>query len=90
MPSVRVAGAIDFPLHNRYLPWSTLEGDLHKHGYEIINWPSSIPRENDKGIRSLSAGHVRKLYDALTQARDEDQPRFIRRVDQSTGMSAIA
>ncbi|KAF8833069.1 hypothetical protein BDN67DRAFT_58798 [Paxillus ammoniavirescens] len=24
---------IDFPLHNRYLPWSTLKGDLQKHGF---------------------------------------------------------
>ncbi|KIJ06147.1 hypothetical protein PAXINDRAFT_20648 [Paxillus involutus ATCC 200175] len=75
---------IDFPLHNRYLPWSTLEGDLRKHGFEITNWPSGVPRENDKGISTLSAGHVHKLYLALTQARVEDRPRFIRRVDQST------
>ncbi|KIJ13222.1 hypothetical protein PAXINDRAFT_13972 [Paxillus involutus ATCC 200175] len=75
---------INFPLHNRYLPWSTLEGDLQKHGYEITNWPSGVPRENDKGIHTLSAGHVHKLYLALTQARVEDRPRFIRRVDQST------
>ncbi|KIJ06592.1 hypothetical protein PAXINDRAFT_20221 [Paxillus involutus ATCC 200175] len=75
---------IKFPLHNRYLPWSTLEGDLQKHGYEITNWPSGVPRENDKGIHTLSAGHVHKLYLALTQARVEDRPRFIRLVDQST------
>ncbi|KIJ08675.1 hypothetical protein PAXINDRAFT_18196 [Paxillus involutus ATCC 200175] len=75
---------IKFPLHNRYLPWSTLEGDLQKHGYEITNWPSGVRRENDKGIHTLSAGHVHKLYLALTQGRDEDRPRFIRRVDQST------
>ncbi|KAF8834729.1 hypothetical protein BDN67DRAFT_975802 [Paxillus ammoniavirescens] len=84
MPSVCVAGAIDFPLHNRYLPWSTLEGDLQKHGFEITNWPSGVPRENDKGINTLSAGHVHKLYLALTQARVEDRPRFARHVDQST------
>jgi hypothetical protein len=84
------AGEIEFPLHNRYLPWSTLEGDLQKHGYEITNWPSGVPRENDKGIHTLSAGHVHKLYLALTQARVEDRPRFVRRVDQSTGMSSIA
>ncbi|KIJ13227.1 hypothetical protein PAXINDRAFT_170665, partial [Paxillus involutus ATCC 200175] len=59
---------IDFPLHNRYLPWSTLEGDLQKRGYKITNWPSRVPRENDKGINTLSAGHVHELYVALTQA----------------------
>ncbi|KAF8834854.1 hypothetical protein BDN67DRAFT_512284 [Paxillus ammoniavirescens] len=79
---------IDFPLHNRYLPWSTLEGDLQKHGYEITNWPSGVPRENDKGIHTLSAGHVHKLYAAFTQVQDEDRPRFVRRVDQLTGMSS--
>ncbi|KIJ09518.1 hypothetical protein PAXINDRAFT_172472 [Paxillus involutus ATCC 200175] len=75
---------IEFPLHSRYLPWSTLEGDLQKHGYDITNWPSGVPRENDKGIHTLSAGHVHKLYLALTQAKVEDRPRFVRRVDQST------
>ncbi|KIK75273.1 hypothetical protein PAXRUDRAFT_499036 [Paxillus rubicundulus Ve08.2h10] len=84
-----VAGAIDFPLHNRYLPWSTLERDLQKHGYEITNWPPGIPRENDKGINTLSAGHVHKLYVALTQCREEDRPQFVRRLDQSIGMSTI-
>ncbi|KAF8836520.1 hypothetical protein BDN67DRAFT_974062 [Paxillus ammoniavirescens] len=81
---------IDFPLHNRYLPWSTLEGDLQKHGYVIINWPSGVPRENDKGIHTLSAGHVHKLYLAFTQSRDEDRPRFVRHVGPSTGMSSVA
>ncbi|KAF8837539.1 hypothetical protein BDN67DRAFT_181702 [Paxillus ammoniavirescens] len=81
---------IDFPLYNRYLPWSTLEGDLQKHSYEITNWPSGVPRENDKGIHTLSAGHVHKLYLALTQARVEDRPRFVRCVGQPTGMFSIA
>ncbi|KAF8834725.1 hypothetical protein BDN67DRAFT_1045129 [Paxillus ammoniavirescens] len=77
---------IDFPLHNRYLPWSTLEGDLQKHGYEITKWPSCVPRENDKGIHTLSAGHIHKLYLALTQARVEDRPRFVRCVGQSAAL----
>ncbi|KIJ07488.1 hypothetical protein PAXINDRAFT_19326 [Paxillus involutus ATCC 200175] len=81
--------AIDFPLHNHYLPWSTLEGDLRKHGYEITNWPSGVLRENDKGINTLSAGHIHKLYAAFTQVRDEDRPRFVRRVDQSTGRGRV-
>ncbi|KIJ13226.1 hypothetical protein PAXINDRAFT_100817 [Paxillus involutus ATCC 200175] len=81
---IEMLRAIDFPLHNRYLPWSMLEGDLQKHGYEITHWPSGVPRENDKGISTLSAGQVNKLYLALTQATDLDRPRFIRRVDQST------
>ncbi|KIJ13246.1 hypothetical protein PAXINDRAFT_14004 [Paxillus involutus ATCC 200175] len=85
MSLVCVAGGIGFPLHNYYLPWPTLESDLQKHGYEIINWPPGVPRENDKGINTLSAGHVHKLYLAFTQGRDKDRPRSIPQVDRSTG-----
>ncbi|KIJ10897.1 hypothetical protein PAXINDRAFT_16179 [Paxillus involutus ATCC 200175] len=84
---------INFPLHNNYLPWSTLEVDLQKHGYEITNWPSGVLRENDKGINTLNAEHVQKLYLALTQANDDDRPRFVRRVDRPTdqdeGVTAV-
>ncbi|KAF8834848.1 hypothetical protein BDN67DRAFT_512039 [Paxillus ammoniavirescens] len=65
MSSVCVAGAIEFPLHNRYFPWSTLVGDRQKRGYEITNWLSGVPRENDEGINTLSARHLHKLYVAL-------------------------
>ncbi|KAF9218758.1 hypothetical protein BS17DRAFT_790703 [Gyrodon lividus] len=81
---------ITFPVRNNRLPWYTLEDDLRTHGYAIINWPSGVPRENDKGVYTLSAAHVDKLYFALTQAGDADRLRFVSRVDGPTGTSLIA
>ncbi|KAF8837736.1 hypothetical protein BDN67DRAFT_157414 [Paxillus ammoniavirescens] len=80
---------IDFPLRNNYLPWSSLEGDLRKHGYEITNWPSGVLRENDKGINALTARNVNKLYFALTQANGEGRPRFVGCVDRSTDQDEV-
>ncbi|KAF9233681.1 WD40-repeat-containing domain protein [Melanogaster broomeanus] len=69
---------IRFPMRKNRLPWFTLEDDLLKHGYTIVNWPSGVPRENDKGIRSLNASQVDMLYCAIKQARDTDRLRFER------------
>ncbi|KIJ06152.1 hypothetical protein PAXINDRAFT_20642 [Paxillus involutus ATCC 200175] len=63
---------IDFPLHNRYLPWSTLEGDLQKHGYGITNWPSGVPRENDKGIHTLRLKIVPGSFAVWINQQDQD------------------
>ncbi|KAF9233685.1 hypothetical protein BU15DRAFT_66394 [Melanogaster broomeanus] len=75
---------IRFPMRKNRLPWFTLEDDLQKHGYTIVNWPSRVPRENDKGIRSLNAAQVDRLYFAVKQARDTDRLRFERCVDEPT------
>ncbi|KAF9231144.1 hypothetical protein BU15DRAFT_68582 [Melanogaster broomeanus] len=75
---------IRFPLRKNRLPWFTLEGDLQKHGYMLVNWPSRVPRENDKGIRSLNAAQVDRLYFSVKQGRDTDRLRFESCVDELT------
>ncbi|KAH0828931.1 hypothetical protein J3R83DRAFT_2355 [Lanmaoa asiatica] len=56
---------IGFSLCNGRLPWSTLEGDLGKKGYTILNWPQGVVRDRDKGVSGLSAEDADKLHDAL-------------------------
>ncbi|KAI6008556.1 hypothetical protein EDC04DRAFT_892978 [Pisolithus marmoratus] len=58
--------------YNR-LPWYTLEKDLEKNGYALINWPTGVDRKRrNKGIHDLSAAGVNKLYEAIT-CPDETQ-----------------
>ncbi|KAF8553712.1 hypothetical protein OG21DRAFT_1200456 [Imleria badia] len=59
------AGEIGFKLSKGRLPWSTLEGDLQKKGYMIVNWPQGVDREKDKGVFGISAEDADKLYEAL-------------------------
>lgn len=70
------AGEVGFKLSNGRLPWSTLEGDLQKKGYAIVNWPQGVVCDRDKGVSGLSAEDADKLYDALFI--DEHRLRFIR------------
>ena len=58
-------GEIGFRVPKDRLPWSTLEGELQKQGYTILNWPQGVVREKDKGVYSLSAEEADKLYHAL-------------------------
>ncbi|KAF8447299.1 hypothetical protein L210DRAFT_3501023 [Boletus edulis BED1] len=69
------AGEIGFKLSKGRLPWSTLEGDLCKKGYTILNWPHGVVRDRDKGISGLSAEDTDRLHDALFV--DEQRIRFI-------------
>ncbi|KAI6027215.1 hypothetical protein EDC04DRAFT_3142861 [Pisolithus marmoratus] len=49
------------------LPWYTLEKDLEKNGYSLINWPTGVVRKHgNRGIHDLSALEVNKLYEAIT------------------------
>ena len=68
-------GEIGFKLSNGRLPWSTLDGDLQRKGYMIINWPQGIFRDRDKGVSGLSAEDADKLHDALFV--DERRIRFV-------------
>ncbi|KAL4072427.1 hypothetical protein V8B97DRAFT_1917205 [Scleroderma yunnanense] len=57
---------VKFFVPHDYLPWSTLEKSLAKHGLEFINWPEGVTREiGNRGIRDLSAEQVDKLYNAI-------------------------
>ena len=38
-------GEIGFKLSNFRLPWSTLDGDLRRKGYIIVNWPQGVSRD---------------------------------------------
>ena len=58
-------GEIGFKLSNGRLPWSTLDGDLQRKGYMIVNWPQGVVRDRDKWISGLSAEDADKLHDAL-------------------------
>ena len=73
----RLPGEIGFKLSNGRLPWSTLEGDLQKKGYVVINWPQGVVRDRDKGISGLSAEDTDKLHDALFV--DEHRLQFVPR-----------
>ncbi|KAI9455830.1 quinon protein alcohol dehydrogenase-like superfamily [Boletus coccyginus] len=79
---VEMLREIGFKLSNGRLPWSTLEGDLQKKGYVILNWPQGVLRDRDKGVSGLSAEDADKLYDALFV--DERRLRFVPRDDEST------
>ena len=68
-------GEIGFKLANGRLPWSTLDGDLQRKGYMIVNWPQGVVRDKDKGISGLSAEDADKLHDALFV--DERRIRFV-------------
>ena len=74
--TIMYAGEIGFKLSNGRLPWSTLEGDLEKKGYMIINWPHDVDRDREKGISGLNAEDAYKLYDALFV--DNYRIRFVR------------
>jgi len=79
-PSITMyTGEIGFKLSNGRLPWSTLEGDLQKKGYTIVNWPQGVVRDRDKGVSGLSAEDADKLHDALFV--DEQRLRFAPRID---------
>ena len=69
------AGEIGFKLSNGRLLWSTLDGDLQRKGYMIVNWPQGVVRDRDKGISGLSAEDADKLHDALFV--DERRIRFV-------------
>ena len=58
-------GEIGFKLSNGRLPWSTLDGDLRRKEYMIVNWPQGVVRDRDRGISGLSAEDADKLHDAL-------------------------
>ncbi|KAI6000365.1 hypothetical protein F5J12DRAFT_845587, partial [Pisolithus orientalis] len=60
------------------LPWSTLEQELEKNGYALVNWPTGVHKRGNKGIHDLSAVDVNKLYDAIT-CPDETRRLHIRR-----------
>ena len=68
-------GEIGFKLSNGRLPWSTLDGDLRRKGYMIVNWPQGVSRDRDKGVSGLSAEDAAKLHDALFV--DERRIRFV-------------
>jgi len=62
---IKVLREIGFKLFNGRLPWSTLDRDLRKKGYIIINWPNGVVRDRDKGVSGLSAEDTDRLHDAL-------------------------
>ncbi|KAI9573316.1 hypothetical protein HD554DRAFT_2311037 [Boletus coccyginus] len=72
---VEMLRKVGFKLSNGRLPWSTLEGDLQKKGYMIVNWPRGVVRDRDKGVSGLSAEDVDKLHDALFV--DEQRLQFV-------------
>ncbi|KAL4079707.1 hypothetical protein J3A83DRAFT_4211970 [Scleroderma citrinum] len=66
------------------LPWSTLEDSLAKHGFEFVNWPEGVPRENgNRGIRDLNAEHADKLYNAIVHP-DAQRRLYLRPLEPSS------
>ncbi|KAI6100439.1 hypothetical protein EDD16DRAFT_469250 [Pisolithus croceorrhizus] len=62
------------------LPWYTLEKDLKKHGFALVNWPAGILRKRgNRGIRDLSAVEVNTLYEAITCLDESRRLRICRR-----------
>ncbi|KAI6141217.1 hypothetical protein BKA82DRAFT_22726 [Pisolithus tinctorius] len=68
----------ELSLPYKRLPWSTLEQELEKNGYALVNWPTGVRKCGNKGIHDLSAVDVNKLYDAIT-CPDETRRLHIRR-----------
>ncbi|KAI6027210.1 hypothetical protein EDC04DRAFT_3142857 [Pisolithus marmoratus] len=61
------------------LPWYTLEKDLEKNGYAVMNWPIGVLRKRrNRGIHDLSAVEVNKLYEAITRPDETHRPRICR------------
>ena len=77
--TIMYAGQIGFRVPNDRLPWSALGGELEKQGYAIHNWPQGVFRKGDKGVYSLSAEEVDRLYHALFS--DEQRLQFVCRHD---------
>ncbi|KAI6130761.1 hypothetical protein EDD16DRAFT_1540667 [Pisolithus croceorrhizus] len=60
------------------LPWYTLDKDLEKRGYALVNWPAAVLRKRgNRGIHDLSAVEVNTLYEAITRP-DETRLRICR------------
>ena len=59
-------GEIGFKLSNCRLPWSTLDGDLRRKGYIIVNWPQGVSRDRDEGLSGLSADAGLTMHFSLT------------------------
>ncbi|KAF8426804.1 hypothetical protein L210DRAFT_230366 [Boletus edulis BED1] len=62
---VEILREIGFKLSNGRLQWSTLDADLWKKRYMIINWLHGVVRDRDKGVSGLSAEDTDRLHDAL-------------------------
>ncbi|KAI6027258.1 hypothetical protein EDC04DRAFT_167692 [Pisolithus marmoratus] len=61
------------------LPWYTLEKDLEKNGYAVMNWPIGVLRKRgNRGIHDLSAVEVNKLYEAITRPDETHRLRICR------------
>ncbi|KIK11627.1 hypothetical protein PISMIDRAFT_122370 [Pisolithus microcarpus 441] len=61
------------------LPWYTLEKDLKKHGWALVNWPAGVLRKRgNRGIHDLSAVEVNSLYEAITCPEESRRPRICR------------
>ncbi|KAF8557888.1 hypothetical protein OG21DRAFT_137902 [Imleria badia] len=80
-------GEIGFKLVKGRLPWSTLEGDLQKKGYMIVNWPQGVDRDRDKGVSGISAEDADKLHDALFV--DDDRIQFVRCEEPASNNNGI-
>ncbi|KAL4079720.1 hypothetical protein J3A83DRAFT_1149563 [Scleroderma citrinum] len=75
---------VEYFVVNDCLPWSTLEGNLAKHGFEFVNWPEEVTRENgNRGIRDLSAEHADKLYNAIVHP-DAQRRLYLRSLELSS------
>ncbi|KIO08839.1 hypothetical protein M404DRAFT_997039 [Pisolithus tinctorius Marx 270] len=62
------------------LPWYTLEKDLEKHGFALVNWPAGVLRKRgNRGIHDLSAVEVNKLYEVVTCPDETRRLRIHRR-----------
>ncbi|KAF8553456.1 hypothetical protein OG21DRAFT_1249118 [Imleria badia] len=84
---VEMLREIGFKLVKGRLPWSTLEGDLQKKGYMIVNWPQGVDRDRDKGASGISAEDADKLHDALFV--DDDRIQFVRCEESASNNDGI-
>lgn len=67
------------------LPWYTLEKDLEKHGFVLVNWPVGVLRKRgDGGIYELSTMDVNLLYQAIIHPDEACRLRICRRPSEFT------
>lgn len=77
---------LDGPIDPPRLPWNTLYQTLRSRRLELENWPEGVPipgkdklegSELLKGIHSLKAKRVQRLYDAI---KSTERPLRFRRL----------
>ncbi|KAI5989569.1 hypothetical protein EDD15DRAFT_1306987 [Pisolithus albus] len=85
---LEMLGEVDLPCER--LPWYTLDKDLEKHGFVLVNWPAGVVRKrSNKGIYDLSTVDVNLLYQAIMHPDEACRLRICRRPSEFTAKPTL-